>query len=61
VTDDLPTILDYDALIALGHDEAEARWLLRHAPHGPSGHPYLTPDEYERHLPDLDRQRRDPT
>jgi hypothetical protein len=39
----------------LGHDEAEAHWLLRHAVRGTADRPYLAPDEYERLLPDLDR------
>jgi len=51
-------ILDLDALLALGHDEAGVHWLLRYAVRGTADRPYLTADEYERLLPDLDSQRR---
>jgi len=54
-TDDLPDPIDYDFLLGLGHSDAQARWLLRHADRGTPDRPWLTPEEYEVALLDLQR------
>jgi hypothetical protein len=41
--------LDRDALLAMGHSEQQAHWLLAHSPR--SG--YLTREDYEALQPDL--------
>jgi hypothetical protein len=51
--DDIPNILDFGALLHLGHDEATARQLLRHAVRGTPDRPYLLPEEYETALMEL--------
>lgn len=59
ILDDLPDILDADRLLQVGHGVEAVLWLLCHAVRGTPHHPYLTAEEYERLLPDLDGWRRD--